>query len=109
MEDVVVHKNRTNVLQVDLGFDVSLDTITSKIRKRPNIDATLVATWDVAFSTDGTDGLLVFTLDDSVLTDPTLDPTIRFGYMDIKRVSAGEPLPVFSQPIKVIFKDTVTQ
>lgn len=101
---VVVYKNRTNVIPVNLGFDVSDDTISSEIREGKTSEDLLIATWDVSFKTDGVDGKLLIILDDSV----TASITQAFGYMDMKRLSGGEPLPVFSSPLKVVFKDTVT-
>lgn len=103
MSDIVVYKNRTNVISVSLGTDVSADTFASEIREKAFLDSTLLATWTVAFLTDGTDGELVLTIDDSALTEVTA----KVGYMDIKRISGGEPYAVFD-PVKVVFKDTVT-
>ncbi len=103
-EAVLVYKNRTNVLRVSLGIDVSADTFESEIRQKSTVTSTLVATWAVSFLTDGEDGELVLTLDDSELEDVE----VKSGYMDIKRVTGGEPLPVFP-PIKVSFIDTVTE
>jgi hypothetical protein len=102
---VIVHKNRTNVIRVDMGYDVSSDTITSEIRSKPTVEASLLATWVVTFETDGTDGILVLTLDNSVLSDIS----VNTGYMDLKRVSDGEPLPVFDKPLEVLFRGTVTE
>mgnify|MGYP006274407905 CR=1 FL=1 len=102
---VIVHKGRTNTLLVDLGVDVSSDTITSEIRSEPNVDSVLLATWVVAFTTDGTDGELTFTIDDTF----TSQITAQSGYMDIKRVTGGEPVPVFDKPLEVVFRGTVTQ
>lgn len=98
---VVVYKNRTNIIPVSLGIDVSDDTITSEIR---TTSGTLIATWAVTFAGDGTDGELIFTLDNSAVSSITY-PT---GLMDIKRVSGGEPLPVFDRPLEVEFRDAVT-
>lgn len=103
MGDIVVYKNRTNILTMGLGFDVSGDTFSSEIRADEDINSTLIATWTVGFATDGVDGELVLTLDDSDLTDIT----VKKGYMDLKRTSGGEPLQVFA-PVKVLFKDVVT-
>lgn len=103
MNDIVVYKNRTNILAVSLGVDVSADTFESQIREKAQGDSLLLATWAVAFASDGTDGELVLTLDDSQLTDITA----RTGYMDIKRIIGGEPFAVFA-PVKVVFQDTVT-
>lgn len=103
MDDIVVYKNRTNVLSVSLGSDVSADTFTSEIREKVGVASPLIATWDVAFLTDGTDGELVLTLDDSELVAVTQ----KAGYMDIKRTSGGEPYEVFP-PIKVKLVEVVT-
>lgn len=103
-EPIVVHKHRTNVITVGLGIDVSGDTITSEIRSKPEVDAPLIATWNVEFADDGTDGELVLTLDDV----HTSQITVADGYMDIKRVSGGEPLPVFDEPLAVVFRGSVT-
>ncbi len=103
MSDIVVYKNRTNVISVGLGVDVSGDTFESEIRERVGAGYPLIATWNVGFATDGTDGELVLTLDDAQLSAVTA----KSGYMDIKRISGGEPYAVFA-PIKVVFQDTVT-
>jgi hypothetical protein len=102
--EVIVHKGRTNILEIRLGIDASSDVYTSEIRTAPTQDATLIATWTVTFLTDGTDGILKLTLDDSV-TGPIQEVA---GYMDLKRVSAGQPLPVFDRPLEVVFRGTVT-
>jgi hypothetical protein len=101
---IVVHLGRTTKVTVSLGFDVSADTLTSEIRENKSSSSTKLAEWDVSFLTDGTDGELVLTLDDSGLA--AVD-RMR-GWMDIKRVSGGEPLPVFSEPLPVVFRRTVT-
>ncbi len=101
---VIVHKGRTNTIQVNVGIDVSTDTLTSQIRTEPDQDSPLIAEWDVAFDTDGTDGVLILTLDDSV----TEDIAEVSGYMDLKRVTGGEPVPVFDTPLEVVFRGTVT-
>jgi broad-specificity NMP kinase len=102
-KSVVVYKNRTNVLTVRLGIDVSGDTFESEIRDRPNSDANLIATWAFSFLTDGTDGVVVLTCDNSQLSNVVH----KTGYMDLKRVSNGEPYQVYA-PVKVQFVDTVT-
>lgn len=98
---VIVYKNRTTVITVSLGIDVSGDTITSEIRTESGV---LIATWSVAFDSDGTNGELILTLDN------TITGTISYssGLMDIKRLSGGEPLAVFDNPIEVEFRSTVT-
>ena len=102
---IIVHKNRTNVLTISLGFDVSGDIITSEIRSEPSVDSPLLATWDVSFRTDGTDGELVLILDDL----DTSQIRATSGYMDLKRVSGSEPLAVFDQPLEVSFRGSVTE
>lgn len=102
---VIVHKNRTNKLQVFMGFDVSADTFASEIRTEPDVGSTLICAWTVGFLTTGTDGKLLLTLDDSV----TEDITYNSGYMDLKRTSGGEPYAVFDSPLEVIFRGAVTE
>ncbi len=104
MKQVEVQKGRTVILPVSLGFDVSQDAITSQIRVTKSSTSTLIATWVVTFATDGTDGELILTLDDSVTTVITQS----VGYMDLKRVSGGEPLSILNEPLEVIFKNSIT-
>ena len=101
---VIVHKGRSNTLPVSLGIDVSADTITSQIRSEPDQSSPLLATWLVSYVTDGTDGELTLYLDDTFSAQIAVDR----GYMDIKRVTGGEPVPVFEEPLEVIFKGSVT-
>lgn len=104
MGQVIVHKGRTNVLSVKLGFDVSDDILTSEIRVDKDPTSELIATWEVSFETDGVNGEVLLTLDDSV----TSEITKSTGYMDLKRVTGAEPVPVFDEPIEVLFKKVVT-
>jgi hypothetical protein len=103
---IVVHKNRTNIVPVSLGFDVSGDTFASEIRTAIGATdpASLIATWTVSFKTNGIDGEILLTLDNSALAAVTHTT----GYMDIKRTSGGEPFPVFDAPLQVVFRGTVT-
>jgi hypothetical protein len=101
---VIVYKDRSNTLKISLGIDVSADTITSEIRSEPDIGAPLIATWEVSFVTDGTDGELILYLDDN----ETSQIKANSGYMDLKRVSGSEPLAVFDQPLEVSFRGSVT-
>lgn len=103
-DSIIIHRNRTNMVLVDVGIDVSLDDITSEIRTENSLDSTLIATWGVSFVSDGTDGELLLTLDDSALS--SIEET--YGYMDLKRVSGGEPLSIFKYPVKVLFQGVVT-
>ena len=100
---IKIHRNRTNTIVVDLGMDVSGDTITSQIRTQPEHTSDLIVSFNVAFESDGTDGRLILTLDNAVS-----NVTVDSGYMDFLRMSAGEPLPVLDKPLEVVFQGTVT-
>lgn len=101
---LIVHKGRTNLVTVQMGADVSADTITSEIRAEPEQDSLLIATWVVTKPNGGADGEVLLKLDDTI----TAQITSTGGYMDIKRVSGGEPYPVFEKPLEVVFQGTVT-
>lgn len=101
---VVVKVGRTNVIGVSFEGDISGEVWASEIRKGRSISSELIATWDVAFATDGTDGNLVLTLDDAV----TAAIQHTTGWMDVKRVANGEPFSAFVEPIPVIFEGVVT-
>lgn len=101
---VIVHKNRTNVITVSMGLDVSSTPVTSEIRSEPDVNAPLIATWVVTFKTNGTDGELILTLDDLV----TGQIKANSGYMDLKRMVGGEPIAVFDQALEVSFRGSVT-
>lgn len=103
MDPVRVKKGRVNTLPVSLGYDVSNDTITSQIRKEKDHESELIASWDVAFLTDGVDGELILTLDDSAREIESSG-----GWMDFKRVSNGQPLDAVDEPLEVLFVETVT-
>lgn len=102
--EVIVHKGRTNVLEIRLGVDYTGDTFTSQIRTQPSQDSALIAAWTVD-DTNIADGILKLTLDDTITSG--IDENT--GYMDLKRVSGGEPLPVFDKPLEVVFRGTVTE
>lgn len=102
---VIVHKNRTNTLLVNMGINVVGSVITSEIRSEPSVDSPLIAQWVVSYVTDGTDGKLKLVLDNTF----TADIKANSGYMDMKRVVGGEPLAVFDEPLEVAFIGTVTQ
>ena len=103
--ELVVYKNRTNTITVSLGIDVSGDVITSEIRAEPDVASPLLMTWTVQFATDGHDGELILTVDDNA----TAQIKANSGYMDLKRMSGGEPLPVFDRPVEVEFRGAVTE
>ena len=102
---LVVHKARTNTVNVNLNDDVTGDTFTSEIRTGPNRDAALIATWVVVVD-DAAAGELSLSLSDTVTGQIKQD----VGYMDIKRVTAGGDVKaVFDNPIQVSFRGTVTE
>jgi len=102
--EIVVLKGRYNVVTVDLGIDVSGETITSQIRSEAHLEAPLIAEWEVAFETDGADGKLILTLD----TLTTSQIKASSGFMDVKRQSNTEALPGFDAPLAVTFQGSVT-
>lgn len=104
-QPVIVYKRRTNVVLLNLGINISSDVITSEIRAEDNSESELLATWLVSFVTDGTDGKCILTIDDSALTAVGERTT---GFMDAKRFSGGEPLPVFDAPLQVVFRESIT-
>lgn len=101
--EVIVHKDRTNTLEISLGFDITGETITSHIRSEPDTEAPLIMEWVVTV-TDATAGELLLTVDNV----DTADIKANSGFMDLKRVSGGEPLAIFDQPIEVRFVGSVT-
>ena len=104
MSEIILYKNRTNRFKVNLGIDVSTDTFTCQVREKALVTAPLIATaTSVTFETTGVDGVLYGLFDDSTLNAVTA----KSGYLDLKRMSGGEPLPVFA-PVKVKFQEVVT-
>lgn len=104
MQRLVVYKNRTNRIRVDMKEDVSAMTLTAEIRTQPSHLSPLIATWTVQLVTDGTDGLVDLVLDNTIAAQIEAD----MGYTDIKKVVAGEPYPGFARPMEVYFQGTVT-
>jgi len=102
---IEVHRNRTNVHTVHLGFDVSDQTIRSQIRVGQDPSSELIAEWDVEVIGDGSSGELRLSLDNSI----TKDITHNVGYMDILRESGGEPYSVLEAPIQVCFMNLPTE
>lgn len=102
--EIIVHKGRTNVVTVDMGIDVSADTLTSEIRSEPNQSAPLIATWEVTKPNGGADGKLILRLDDLA----TAQIKATSGFMDIKRLVGTEAIAAFDKPLEVTFRGTVT-
>ena len=105
MDPITVFTNRTTVVQVALSYDVSSDTITSQIREGRSSDSAPIADWVVTKPNGGEDGELVLTMP----YDTAKNITAKSGYFDLKRVSNGEPLPVFNVPFPVIFTECITE
>lgn len=104
MAEIIVHRGRSVAVPVSVSYDISNDTITSEIREGRSDTTPLIVAWDVEFKTDGKDGDFILRLDDSV----TQAISQSSGYMDIKRISNGEPTNIIDDPIEVIFKNTIT-
>jgi len=102
--EIIVHKGRTNIVSVDFGIDVSDSVFTSEIRSQPDQASTLIATWQVGFETDGSDGIVILTLDDLI----TGQIKSLSGFMDMKRVTDTEVFAAWDGPLEVTFKGTVT-
>lgn len=103
--ELVVYKFRDNIYTCDMGMDVSTETLTSQIRTEPDVNSTLLATFTVEMGdAGGVDGEIILTL----LAEDLDEINVREGYMDIKRVVGGRPLPVFDKPLKVDFRGVVT-
>lgn len=102
MASVNVFRNRTTVVQFDLNQDITGDTIVAEIRADRASTSTLIATWTVAI-TDASLGTGTLTLDNSsaAITDTV-------GWMDMLRVTGGEPISLFDEPLRVVFVDMPT-
>ena len=101
---VIIHKGRSCTLPVDLGINVTGDTLTSEIRAEPNVASDLLATWGVTVDDASTGKLTLF-----LTAGQTGSVSVSSGYMDIKRVTAGVPVPVFDEPLEVTFRGVVTE
>ena|SRR5688572_15868031 len=98
-----VYKGRTTVVTVNLGINVTGETFASEIRTEPDVNSALICEWDITI-VDAPTGKLRLELDDLVTGQVTVDS----GYMDIKRTSGGEPLPVFDDVLEVSFLGVTT-
>lgn len=100
---IIVHKNRTNTLKVNLGFSVAGESFKSEIRTQPDQTSPLIVTWAIVVNNSNT-GDMTLTLKSTQLANIPH----KIGYMDIKRTSGTEPLSVFDEPLEVEFRGTVT-
>lgn len=99
-----VYRGRTNVIEVELSHQIGDDVYTSDIRVGRHPTSLLIARWVVSVKPGAANQTLILTLDDSV----TADIVQSGGYTDLKRVSGGEPYPVFDYPKPVVFLSSVT-
>jgi hypothetical protein len=108
-EPVIIERDRTVVLQVELWADLTASSFASEIRAEIATDSALIATWTIVESTTinsegDTVTLLTLTLDNTTTAAITADE----GWMDIKRTASSEPFKVFDNPIPVQFRGSVT-
>ena len=101
--EVIVHRNRYNVVTVDLGYDVTGETLTSEIRSEPKVDSPLIVAWDLTVN-DAATGKLTLIID----TTAAAQIKAASGFMDIKRQSGVEDIPAWDEPIEVTFQGSVT-
>ena len=104
MAHITVHRGRRCVVPVTFQYDISGQAFTSHIRVGIHPQSLLIAVWDIEFKTDGTDGKLIMSLDETV----TANITQNIGFTDIKRVSGGDPYPAIDTPLHVYFVNVVT-
>lgn len=102
MNPIRIRRGRTERVTVYLPYPVKGDEITSQIRVAASRDSHLIATWTVDLNEDGTK--IYLTLDDSITTDIAESA----GYMDLKRVTGGEPVQLLDHPLLVEISDPVT-
>lgn len=103
-DSIRIQKGRTVSFEFTLGHPIGDDTYTSEIREQARESSELIATWNITVKPGGNNRVLIFTLDDSV----SREVIQKYGWMDLKRVSGGEPLPVLDSPILVEFREVVT-
>lgn len=102
-EAVIVHKHRVNELTINLGFNITGDTITSEIRSQPSQDGPLVATWTVTII-NATTGEIKLAMNAAV----SGGINVETGWMDLKWVHSGSAKAIFESPLEVSIRDTVT-
>lgn len=101
---IYIRVGRHNTVAVRFDGDISTEVLTSEIRKEKSKTSELIATFTPSFATDGTDGILLLTL------DQTASDGITFtnGWMDIKKIEDGKSTSAFQHPVPVIFEGVVT-
>ena len=101
-QSITIYRGRTNVIDVALGVDYSGDTFVSEVRERQGADSPIILTFTIDDS-DIANGNLVLTADDSITDVPDAS-----GWMDVLRISGGEPLTLFAHPLEVKFRNMPT-
>lgn len=101
---LIIHRGLTNTFPLVLGYDTTGDTIASQVRTGPDRSYPLLLNF-VVTTVDASNGEYTLTIDDTFTSQVVVDS----GYMDILRITGGEPVPVFEEPLQVIFKGTITK
>lgn len=105
MSTIEVHRNRTNVHLVNLGYNLSGLNFRSEIRKTRRPTSELIAAWAIDIVGDGSTGELRLSLDNGI----TKDIYDTVGFMDILCEVGGEPYSVLRTPLMVVFLDFPTE
>lgn len=99
---IIFYKGRYNAIPVDLGIDITGQTIASQIRERPEEASNLILDWIVTVTNAS---LGQFTLS---FNDSSGAITASEGWMDIKRVTGSGDIPCFDGPLGVEFRGAAT-
>lgn len=102
MSQLVYRKGRYNAVPVNLGIDITGQTIVSQIRERPDESSPVILTWTPTVTNAAT-GEFTLSHNDSagVITHSE-------GWMDIKRVTGAGDIACFDGPLAVEFRGAVT-
>lgn len=98
MQKIEVERGKTIILMVSLGFNVSESEFLCQMRQSESPESSLLATWAISFDTDGKDGELLATLDNSISSSIAMSTAWLF----LDKVSESPPLPVFPEPLEVM-------
>lgn len=92
---LIVAKTKTVIVPISLGFNVVGWVFTADLRATVVATSALIATWIVTFDTDGKDGELIATLQDTI----TSGLTVGTAYMRLKRIIPSPTLEIFGEPV----------
>lgn len=101
-KQLVFYKGRYNTVQVNLGINITGQTIASQIRERPDETSDVILTWIITVTNAAT-GEFTLSFNDST---PAIDASN--GWMDIKRVTGSGDIPCFDEPLAVEFRGAIT-